>query len=179
MIIERISGNISDRKSENKRIDPVYMDHYDLTKPHQKVKSKSGEIIAISLEHGESLAPGAILYEDDDRIVAIELLAEDVLKIIPQGNIEWARAAFNIGNMHQAAYVHEDYILVAYDAILESIINKLGVKCERLECSLDGIRANVAQTDSHSHSHVHSHDHSHSHEHSHDHSHEQGDHHHG
>lgn len=164
MIVERIVGNINDRKGGNKRIESVYMDHYDLTKPHQKVKSETGEVIAISLEQGENLAPGSILYEDETRIVAIELLPEDVLKIIPKGNIEWARAAFNIGNMHQAAYVHEEYILVAYDAILESIINKLGVKCERLECSLEGIRTNVAQTDSHHH-HNHAYDHGHTHEH--------------
>lgn len=169
MIVERIVGNINDRKSGNKKIEPVYMDHYDLTKPHQKVKSETGEVIAISLEQGENLAPGSILYEDEERIVAVELLPEDVLKITPKGNIEWARAAFNIGNMHQAAYIHEDCILTPYDVILEGIINKLGVSCERLQCSLDGIRANAAQTDSHHH---------HSHTHNHDHTHGHGEHHH-
>lgn len=170
MIVEKITANLNEREAIDKKVDLVLMDHHDLIKPHQKVKSESGQVIAISLEHGESLAPGAILYEDDEKIVAIDLLPEDVLKIVPVGNIEWGRAAFNIGNMHQAAYVHEDCILVAYDAIMEGIIKKLGVKCERVECKLDGIRANVSQTDAHHHHHDHDHDHHHDHHH--------GDHHH-
>lgn len=153
MIVEKIIANINERHTDGKIIDRILMDHHDLTKPHQKVKSESGQIIAISLEHGENLAPGSILYEDEERIVAIDLLPEDVLRIVPNGNIEWGRAAFNIGNMHQAAYIHKDCILVAYDAIMEGIIKKLGIKCERVECKLEGIRANVSQTDAHHYHH--------------------------
>lgn len=151
MIVEKIIGNLRERDKESRTIDPVFMDHYDMTRPHQKVRSESGEAIAISLEQGESLAPGDVLYEDEERVIAVELLPEDVLRIMPRGNIQWARAAFNIGNMHQAAYLHEDCILVAYDAILEGIIEKLGISFERITCPLDGIRANASQSHHHHH----------------------------
>lgn len=148
MIVEKILANINERQTNGKIIDCVFMDSHDLTKPHQKVKSESGQVIAISLEHGENLTQGSILYEDEERIIAIDLLPEDVLKIMPEGNIEWSRAAFNIGNMHQAAYIHEDCILVAYNDIIESMIKKLDINYERLNCKLNGIRANVSQKDS-------------------------------
>ena len=163
MIVERIVADIRQRENDKRPVDRVFMDHYDLTKPHQKVKTQSGRVIAISLEQGESLAPGSVLYEDEEVIIAIELIPEDVLKIIPEGNIQWGRAAFNIGNMHQAAYINDDCILAAYDAILEGIMQKLGVKCERVECRLEGTRAGVTQTDAHHHDHHH---HRHHHHHS-------------
>lgn len=163
MIVERIVADIRERENDTRPVDPVFMDHYDLMKPHQKVETQSGRVFAISLEQGESLAPGSVLYEDEEVIIAIELIPEDVLKISPKGSIQWGRAAFNIGNMHQMAYIKDSCILVAYDAILEGIMKKLGVTCERVVCRLEGIRAGVTQTDTHHHGEPHHHRHHYNH----------------
>lgn len=172
MIIEKTEGNINSTDLNGRRHEKIFLDHYDLTKPHQKLKTESGETFAVSLDHGQMLEDGSIIYQDEERVVSIELLPEKCLIIRPEGNIQWARAAFNIGNMHQAAYIHEDCILVAYDAILESVVKKLDVKYDCQVCRLEGIRANVSQEAGHSHSHDHEYNHTHTHSHSHSHRHE-------
>lgn len=170
MIIEKVLGSIQEFETENLKIDRVMLDHYDMSKPHQKLKSESGEIVAVSLPHGEHLFCGAVLYKDDEKIIVADLIPEDVLVIRPSGNLQWAKTAFNIGNMHHPAYLHEDCIVIPYDAIMENLIKGIGVPYERCERQLSGEKANhVVGGHSHSHSHGHSHEHGHEHGHHHHH----------
>ena len=171
MIIENVLGNIKNFPTEGKTVDKVILDRERLSKPHQKVRTESGEAFGLSLPHGCVLQSGDVIYADDDRVVAIELEPEDALIIRPEGQMQWARAAYNIGNMHQTAFIQDDCIVTPYDTILESIMQKLDVTTERGNCPIDGMRANVSQHEGHHHHH---HDHEHSHIHEHDHNHEHG-----
>lgn len=171
MIIENISGNIKNYQIGNRNIEKVILDRDRMLKPHQKVTSENGETFAISLPHGTTLSPGDVIFADDKRVVVVELTAEDALVICPEGQMQWARAAYNIGNMHQTAYIQDDCIVTPYDAILESVMQRLEVKCERAARPIDGVRANVAQNQGHHHHHDHDHGHDHDHVHSHEHVH--------
>ena len=174
MIIESILGNIKEYAVGDRRLEKVVLDRDGLSKPHQKLKTQSGESFGLSLPHGAALSPGDVIFADEDRVIAVELAPEDALVIRPAGQMQWARAAYNIGNMHQRAFIQEDCIITPYDAILQSIMQKLHVPCERTVCPIDGVRANVSQSEGHHHHHHHDHDHDHdhSHEHAHDHSHD-------
>ena len=171
MIIEAIVGNLQDFQVENRRIEKVVLDRDRLSKPHQKLTTQSGDVFGLSLPHGCVLNPGDVIYADEEKVVAIELEAEDALVIRPEGQMQWARAAYNIGNMHQTAFIQEDCIVTPYDAILESVMQRLGVQCEKDVRPIDGVRANVSQHEGHHHHHDHDHDHAH-HHHDHDHDHE-------
>lgn len=167
MIIETITGNITTYDLQGRRVEKVILDRDQLSKPHQKVKTETGETFALSLPHGSALSSGDVIYADDDRAVVVELRAEDALRIRPEGAMQWARAAYNIGNMHQTAFIQEDCIVTPYDAILESIMQKLDVSCERTTCPIDGVRANVSQQEGHHHHHHHDHSHHHDHDYEH------------
>lgn len=172
MIIDRIIGKLSDYENSGLRVDRVMLDHYDMAKPHQKLRSQDGTVIGLSLDHGEHLFCGAVIYADDEKLIVADLIPEDVLDIRPSGNIQWAKTAFNIGNMHQSAYLYDDRILVPYDPIMENLIRSIGVTYTRCSCRLDGERANQ-MTGGHTHEHVHDHHHGHGdHDHGHHHHHE-------
>ncbi|MBQ9060895.1 MAG: hypothetical protein IJ128_07115 [Firmicutes bacterium] len=158
-----------------RRLETVTLDRDRLSHPHQKLVSETGETFGLSLPHGESLEAGSVLFADDKRIVVVELAPEDALVIRPRGQMEWARAAYNTGNMHQMAFLQEDCIITPYDPILESVMQRLGVACKRQVCPIDGIRASVSQ-DQHSHSHSHGGEHGHSNSHVHSHEHGYGEH---
>lgn len=169
MLVEKIIGHLEDFSLDELKIDKVLLAHYELIKPHQKLKSQGGMELAVSLPHGVQLFCGAVLYRDEKKLVVVDLIPEDVLEIRPKGNLEWGKVAFNIGNMHQPAYLFDDCILIPYDGIMERLIKNLGAEYKRTNRKLNGIRANVTlQSNEHNHSHGHSH--SHSHEHSHHHS---------
>jgi urease accessory protein len=132
------------------------LQHDQLEKPHQKVASKGGFTMGISLEPGNKLFGGAVLWVDDEVVVFVELVEEDLLEVKPYGNLEWARVAFNIGNMHHPAYLHEEFIRIPYDEVMERMLLHLGVPYTRKIAKLDGIRANAPADHGSSHSHFHS-----------------------
>ena len=144
MIVEKIIGDARDFQGEDLKIDKVYLDYLGMGKPHQKLTAESGEKIAISLDHGEHLFCGAVLYKDSERMIVVDMLPEDVLEIRPEGNRQWAKTAFNIGNMHHPAYLYDDCIRIPYDGILENLMKSIGVAYTRCERKLDGEKA--AQT---------------------------------
>ena len=49
-IIEKILGDIQVFDTEKLTIDRVLLDHYDMAKPHQKLRTESGDVVAVSLE---------------------------------------------------------------------------------------------------------------------------------
>lgn len=156
MIVEKIIGDARDFQGEDLKIDKVYLDYLGMGKPHQKLTAESGEKIAISLDHGEHLFCGAVLYKDSERMIVVDMLPEDVLEIRPEGNRQWAKTAFNIGNMHHPAYLYDDCIRILYDGILENLMKSIGVAYTRCERKLDGEKA--AQTvGNHQHHHHHHH----------------------
>lgn len=155
MIVEKILGKLQDFESEELRIDKILLDHLDMSKPHQRMKSQEGTTVAVSLPHGEHLFCGAVLYKDDEKLIAVDLVPEDVLEIRPKGNLQWAKTAFNIGNMHHPAYLYENCIRIPYDSILEKLLMGIGVAYERCQRKLDGESANhvVAGHEHHHHHH--------------------------
>ena len=79
MIVEKIIGDARDFQGEDLKIDKVYLDYLGMGKPHQKLTAESGEKIAISLDHGEHLFCGAVLYKDSERMIFVDMLPEDFL----------------------------------------------------------------------------------------------------
>lgn len=153
MLVEKIIGNIKDTKIVGLMHEVVKMDHYDLDKPHQKVESEEGNKYAVSLPQGEHLSDGDILYIDDERAVFIDLIPEEALEIKPRTNVEWGVAAFNIGNMHKTAYLHNDRILSPYDPILAQLLEKAGLKYKKTITKLTGLKANITSGHHHHHDH--------------------------
>lgn len=158
MIIEKIIGSIADFQHEGLKTDKVLLDHHDMERSHQKMISKGGEKLAVSLDHGEKLFRGAVLYKDEKKMIVVDMIPEDALEIRPEGNRQWAKAAFNIGNMHQPAYIYDDCIVIPYDAIMENLLNSIGVAFTRCERKLDGEKATHVVGGQHHHHHHHHHD---------------------
>lgn len=155
IIIDKILGTLSEIHPGDRHLDPILMPHEQLEKPHQKVVSKGGITLGISLEPGQKLYSGAVLWVDDKTVVFVELEEEDLLEVIPCGNLEWARVAFNIGNMHHPAYLYEQSIRIPYDEVIERMLHHLGVQYLRKNAKLDGLRANAPAAHGSNHAHAH------------------------
>ena len=153
MIIEKTLGNIDDMSADGRRKIRIILEREDLNRAHQKVRDEEGDVFAVSLPHGERLGPGDVVFADEERIVYVELAPEDVIVIRPADARQWARAAYNIGNMHQPAFLQEDCILTPYDPVMGSVIDRLGIRWERKTMALEGEGANISRDRGHHHTH--------------------------
>ena len=161
IIVEKVIGHYRAGDSKERHLDLVLMTHDELEKTHQKVTTLEGRHLGISLDENEKLYDGAILWQDEQMTIVISLEEEDVLEVRPFGNEEWAKVAFNIGNMHHAAYLYPTVIRVPYDAIVERMLQHLGAPVERKLAKLDGERANAPASHNHTHTlatHTHTHE---------------------
>ncbi|MCI8648237.1 MAG: urease accessory protein UreE [Firmicutes bacterium] len=155
MIIEQIQGNLRNMELEGCSVDYVILSADELQKHHQKLRTASGESIKLSLEEGQTLKCGDILKQEKGRIIAVDLKEEKVFELRPKSKREWAKAAFNIGNMHQKLYLYDEYLRVPYDPVLERLMELLGIEYTVKTEKLDGILANVKTGHSAHHSHHH------------------------
>ena len=144
MLIEKILGRAEDFDLSPLTADKVLFSHETLQKGHQRVKTEAGRELRISLEHGTAMFCGAVLYKDDGLVILADMHPEDVIVIKPRNNMEWGKAAFNIGNMHSPAYLYEDCILTPYDETLKRLTEALDIPWERCMRKLDGQRAGVS-----------------------------------
>lgn len=158
MIIDKIAGKINEMDLEDSNIHTVEFTEDQMAKGHQRFTTKDGYEAAISFGPGQSLEDGNVLYAGNKEYILVRAAEEDVFVIKPEGNKEWGKTCYNIGNMHKKAYFCNREILVPYDAILEQILKKLNVDYSREKRRIIGERANISSRE---HAHVHEQEHHH------------------
>lgn len=151
MVIEKVIGKTERMDPDGKTVDRVVLSEHDMQRPHQRVKSENGLDIAISLQDGKTLSHGDILYEDHEKIVAVEAEEADVFIIRPEGAMEWGITCYNIGSLHQRLYLTEEEILVPYDPVIQRLLSKIGVFHTREKRRITGVTASVGAGHSHAH----------------------------
>lgn len=114
-----------------KEIEYIPMTWEDRQRTRQRIKTKSGLELGLSLPTGTLLQPGDILHVEGNLAFIVSAREEDVLVIKPA---DWREAAFvahYIGNQHKAIAIESDGILVLYDFPLEAFLKKIKVTFQR------------------------------------------------
>lgn len=135
MIAEHIIGNIYETPSF-KTQETVKIEWFEHDKHLLKKTADSGIKIGIRME--EPLCDGDIIYEDDDRVVVVEILPTDLIKIAVSDMNEMGRLCFEIGNRHLSLSISEDSVKIPYDAPTYEYLRKLGFKTARLREKFTG-----------------------------------------
>lgn len=143
ILVEDIKENILHDNVGESDIVAVAMAHDEMQKVHRKI-TVSGDIeIALSLRPGSCLRDGDVLYRDAEKIICVVLKEEQTIYIKPRSVFEWAKIAYNIGNMHHTAFLKENGIYTPYDDAVLRMVKKLEINYEIVYCKLDGERANI------------------------------------
>jgi len=129
MVIEKISGN----KPENtggKIIETVSFEWFEMNnKILKKVSSKGTEI---GLRLLQPLFDGGVLYEDDEKIICLELLPCEITRVHIHDIKEMGRVCFELGNRHLPLSIAEDSVSTPYDKPTYEYLEKLRFHCERV-----------------------------------------------
>lgn len=133
MLVTKIVGNIHHTEKEHQNMDVIELDWEELNKRILRKKTLSGRDVSISLEDGQALEVGDILYEDEQVQIVIQTKKEDAYIIYPKNMIEMGKVSFELGNRHTPCLIEVDQILVRYDYTLEKLLDEVGVDYERGE----------------------------------------------
>jgi urease accessory protein len=127
MLIQQKIGHIDAFDLGGRPIDWLQLEWYEACKRILRRKTQSGREIAIKfMAEAHGLTQGDIIHEDEQSIVAIEILPCDCIVVKPANMFEMASACYEIGNKHLPLYFNENTLLVPFERPLYRLLTAQG-----------------------------------------------------
>ena len=114
-----------------RHIEKVYLESDHLVKRIQRVTTDHGREIGIRLKDPRDLVAGDVLYMDEKNMIVIDVVADDLLVIIPRSIKEMGTIAHQLGNRHLPAQFEDEMMMVQYDYLVEELLNELDIPYQR------------------------------------------------
>ena len=134
MLINKVIGNVGMKEDvSDKKTEWIELDWEELSKRILRTETDQGTDIALSLDQEEPLQYGDVLFEDDNRRIAVRTKMEPVIVISPKDMTEMGKAAFELGNRHTPSLIDENEIIVRADHTLNKLLDEVGVSYETTE----------------------------------------------
>ncbi|WP_326984575.1 urease accessory protein UreE [Chryseobacterium sp. MYb264] len=131
MIINETIGNLAQNPT-TKPVDFLDLEWFETTKRIQRKKTRFGTDIAIKfLREGQRLREGDILFEDDEKVIAINVLETEAILMSPASLLEMGTVCYEIGNKHIPLFIQEDKVLLPFEMPMYRWLEASGFKPER------------------------------------------------
>lgn len=156
MIAEKIYGKLG---ATDKQVETVEIEWFEREKKLLRKTTSSGEEMGIKTE--EPLNDGDILFEDENRVIAVEIAPCDLIHVPVSSMQQMGRLCFELGNRHLSLAIGESSVRCPFDHPTFEYLKKLGFEAVKVHEKFVG----YTECKAHAHTHTHSHSHSHSHEH--------------
>lgn len=103
-------------------------------KSRLRVRSESGEEVALILERGKLRRGGERVTGTDGRVFEIVSAPEKLLHIECDAI---AKVAYHLGNRHVPVQVGEGFLRIAEDHVLEEMVKRLGARVRHVEAPFE------------------------------------------
>lgn len=130
MLVENIMGHYDPSCGDDKKIDRVWIEWFELDKKLLRKQTESGEDVGIRVEH--HLHPGDILFEDETRRVIVDVLPCELVSVSVHTMKEMGRLCFELGNRHLSLSIEENRVTIPYDEPTFLYLQKLGFHAEKV-----------------------------------------------
>ncbi|MCW3467270.1 urease accessory protein UreE [Chitinophaga nivalis] len=116
MIIDTIIGNLDTTDTSGLQIDLLSLEWFETTKRILRKHTQGGMEIGIRfLKEGQRLKQGDILYRNDTKIVAVDILPSDAIVVTPRSLLEMGSVCYEIGNKHLPVFIQQDQVLIPFE----------------------------------------------------------------
>ena len=123
MLIQEKFGNIYSLSNNDRTIDAVEIQWFETNKRILHKKTKSGvEIILKFLGENPDLKDGDILWRDENRMIAVEIIPIECLVIEPQYILSASSVCYEIGNKHLPLFYEGNELLIPYEVPLHNYL---------------------------------------------------------
>ena len=137
MIVKEKWGNINALDQHGKHVDWLALEWYEAAKRIMHKRTQAGrEVVIKFLNEAQQLTQGDILFEDDETIVAVDILPTNAIVIQPVGMYEMASVCYEIGNKHLPLFYDSDAVLVPFDLPLFRLLTAQGYTVKQEERKL-------------------------------------------
>lgn len=144
MVAQKIYGKIG---KTNKRVDTVLIEWFERDKKLLRKTTSSGEDIGIKINH--TLNEGDIIFEDDEKIIVIEIAPSDLISVEISGIKEMGRLCFELGNRHLSLAISDSCVKCPFDEPTFEYLGRLGFNAKKVHEKF----VDYTECKGHSHSH--------------------------
>lgn len=133
MLITKVIDNIGTKEVVDEKTEWIELDWEELSKRILRTETDKGTDVALHLNQEEAMQYGDVLFEDDERRIAVRTKMEPVIVIRPKNMTEMGKAAFELGNRHTPSLIDDNEIIVRADHTLNKLLDEVGVAYETTE----------------------------------------------
>jgi len=127
MIIQKKIGNIGSIDILEKNIDKVQLEWFETNKRILHKKTNTGMDVSLRfLKENQQLTEGDILFEDETKLIVVEIKSCDAIVIKPASMLEMASLCYEIGNKHLPLFYFADELLTAFEKPLYNLLLSSG-----------------------------------------------------
>ena len=109
----------------------------NLLKRILRVTSDHKREYGISLENGERIKDGDLLFNEDNKLIVVRTKSEDVLVIKPKSMNEMGEIAHKLGNRHLQAQFSNGEMIIQYDRLVEDELKRDNINYSREDIKLE------------------------------------------
>ena len=147
LIIDHLISPVSEEILRAKEHDKLVLTWEQRRWVRGRFTTHKGRKIGLALPTGTTLPPNAILWIEPDWYLRIEAATESVLEILPSGQKEAIKIAFEVGNRHFPLAVEGNTLQVPEDKAMIRLMGRLGAKWTRRQTVFNPI----GNTEGHQH----------------------------
>lgn len=144
MVTQKIYGKIG---KPDKRIDTVLVEWFERDKKLLRKTTSFGEEIGIKI--ADTLNEGDIIFEDDEKVIVIEIAPSDLISVEISDIKEMGRLCFELGNRHLSLAIYDNCVKCPFDEPTFEYLKKLGFKAEKVHEKFE----DYTECKGHSHNH--------------------------
>jgi urease accessory protein len=129
--IETVLGNLHDFPVGARTVERLPVASSAMARRLLRLESSIGDL-GLMLEGTLRIRDGDVLVADADRVIAIEIVPDEVLVAYPDSIPQAVEVAHALGNRHIPVIRDGDAIVIGYAAALEELLERSGVRYERV-----------------------------------------------
>jgi urease accessory protein len=128
--IDAVLGNLATFPAGARTVERLPVASSVMTRRLLRLPSSIGDL-GLMLDGEQRVRDGDVLVADETRVIAIEVVPEDVLIAYPDSIAQAVEIAHAFGNRHIPIIRDGDAIVVSYAAPLEELLERSGAHYER------------------------------------------------
>lgn len=137
MLVQQKLGHISSFDTGHRMVDWLDLAWHETSKRILRKRTRSGTEVSWKFLNGDpAWTAGDVLYEDDEKLVAIDILPCDVIVVRPRSAFELASACYEIGNKHLPLFFENEELLVPFEQPLYRLLTASGYEVRQEERKL-------------------------------------------
>jgi urease accessory protein len=134
--IDAVLGNLDDFPVGTRVVERLPVASSTMSRRLLRLPSSIGDL-GLMLEGTQRIRNGDVLVADATQVIAVEVQPDDVLVVYPDSIAQAVEIAHALGNRHIPVIREGDTIVVGYAGALEELLERSGVRYERIARVLD------------------------------------------